>query len=75
MEVVCTDAPDHLLKSAESMNEKNVENKLTKVEKYQENKWLYLLWMEDPVKSLLQAMEAYLFSFLHPGPENITLHM
>lgn len=75
MEVVWTDASDHLLKNAESLNEKNVENKLKRVEKYPKNKWLYLLWMEDPGKSLLQAMEAYVFSFLKPGPENSTLHM
>lgn len=36
---------------------------------------LYLLWMEGPDKSLLQAVEAHVFSFLQPGPENITLHM
>lgn len=33
MQVVCTDAPDHLLKNAESMDEKNVENKLIRLEK------------------------------------------
>lgn len=54
---------------------KNAENKLRRVGKYPKNKWLYLLWMEDPGKSLLQAMEAYLFSFLQPGPENITQRM